>query len=641
MGAEGSDGNPDARDLRNFMRSLLRDVWALETMLHEGRLESGVERIGAEQETVLIKGASRPAGCNMEVLEALKDGQFTTELARFNVELNLTPLPFHGDCLSKLEHELESKLKKLREVANARSADVVLTGILPTLRLEDLSLDNMTPRPRYRQLNDALTRLRGEAYEFRIAGTDELLIKHDSVMTEACNTSFQVHLQTEPRDFARFYNIAQAIAAPVLAAATNSPILFGRRLWQETRIAVFQQAVDTRSSRYFLHERSPRVSFGRSWVRRSPLELFQEDIARYRVLLDLGHAPEDPFAALAAGRVPKLAALQLHNSTVYRWNRPCYGVYEGKPHLRIENRVLPSGPSTLDEVANAAFWLGLMKGMAAEVEDITQRMDFAEARANFLAAARQGLGTQVNWLDKRMVPVSNLILDELLPAARRGLAAARIEPRDADRYLGVIEGRVRSGQTGSRWMLESLRTMGGRGTRSQQMAALTATSIARQQEGKPVHEWPLAKLTEGASFRHAYSRVEQIMTTDVVTVNEEELVDLVARIMDWNVLRYVPVEDDQNRMVGLVSQRALLRYLSRDRERLGEQLAVKAIMHKGEDLIVVAPETRTLEALELMRSHRVGCLPVVKDGHVVGVVTERDFMTVAGQLLEQTLRTEE
>ncbi|MGE0708595.1 MAG: CBS domain-containing protein [Planctomycetota bacterium] len=641
MGEQIVLGNPKPEDLRHFMKCLLNDVWALETMLRRGMVESGVRRIGAEQEIVLVEAANRPAMINLQVLEALKDSDFTTELPRFNVEVNFPPLPFSGGSLRQLEGMLIAKVEKLRGVVRSLGADVVLCGILPTLRVQDIGLHAMTPYERYRALNDALSRLRGDPYELRINGADELIIKHDSVMLEACNTSFQVHLQVDPDDFARSYNLAQLLAAPTLAVAVNSPVLFGRRLWKETRVAVFQQAVDTRTSSYFLQDHSSRVHFGRRWVQRSALELFQEDISRFRVLLGTGNPPVDPFQELAEGRTPRLGALQLHNSTVYRWNRACYGISEGKPHLRIENRVLPAGPTIHDEVANAAFWLGLMNATPRVYGDVKDKLAFENVRANFVAAARRGLGAQLTWLNGTMIPVTELILTELLPLARSGLEQAKIDTGDIDRYLGTIEARVKSRQTGAQWQLSSLEAMQGRGTLSQQLTAITATTITHQVENVPVHEWPLASLAAATRFKESYARIDQIMTTDVFTVNQEELLELVARIMDWNNIRYVPVEDDKLQLVGLISHRAMLRYLARDcTSQEGKQIPVKQIMHKVEDdLITVGPDCSTLDALELMRTHRVGCLPVVKDGRLAGIATERDFMRIAAQLLEHQLRT--
>lgn len=622
--------------LRLFMRSLLDDVRALATMLSEGWIESGVRRVGAEQEMFLVGPGFRPAPIAVEVLERLNDSRYTTELARFNLETNLRPLPFGGRCLSQMEQELGRLVERAREVAQELGADVALCGILPTLRKSDLGLDNMAPVPRYFALNDAMTKLRGGAYEFQIKGVDELIVKHDSVMLESCNTSFQVHFQVGGEEFAKLYNIAQALAGPVLAAATNSPLLFGRRLWRETRIALFQQAVDTRSSSHHLRERQPRVSFGREWVRESVVELFQDDIARFKILIG-GELDEDPFASLRSRTPPKLKALCLHNGTVYRWNRPCYGITDGKAHLRIENRYLPSGPSVLDEIANAALWLGLISAMARDVDDVTLRITFEDAAANFTAAARNGLVSELTWLDGKEVPARDLLLDELIPLARSGLERGGIDPADISRYLDVVEDRVRCRQTGSQWFHSSLTAMKGKGTEGERMSALTA-SLVRQQKGSlPVSTWQPATIEEAGGWGNHYVRVEQFMSTDLFTVHEDEPVDLVASLMDWEKIRHVPVEDNEHRLVGLVSYRSLIHLLAQGAfSHRQAPIPVSEVMKR--DLVTVAPDTTTQAAVSLMKEKHIGSLPVVKDGRLIGIVTERDFMDIARELLEEKLR---
>ncbi|MDH3284836.1 MAG: CBS domain-containing protein [Acidobacteriota bacterium] len=622
--------------LRRFMRDLLNDLRALETMLEEGRIESGVRRIGAEQEMFLIDSSWRPAPKALEVLEKIDDGRFTTELGLFNLEVNLDPLKFGGDCLSRMERQLDELLEKGRQAARAVGADILLVGILPTLRKSDLEIENMTPMPRYHALNDAMNALRGGAYDFHIRGIDELIVRHDSVMLEACNASFQVHFQVGGSEFARLYNIAQAVAGPVLAVSTFSPLLFGRRLWRETRIALFQQSVDTRSSQDHLRERSPRVSFGRSWVDRSVVELYKEDIARFRALIAT-EPEEDPFLRLARGEAPELKALRLHNGTVYRWNRPCYGVMDGVPHLRIENRVFPAGPTNRDEIANAALWYGLIAELANEHEDIGQVMMFEHALENFETAARHGLGAEFTWLGGEQIRAQKLILERLIPCARRGLQRSGIDAEDIDRYLGVIEGRVSSRMTGSRWVLASLDAMKDGGTAGERANALTAAIFNRQQEAVPAHEWPCARLEEAGGWKNNYLKVEQYMTTDLYTVHGDEPIDLVANLMQWQKIRHVPVEDNQHRLIGLVSYRHLLRLLASgalaDRE---SGIPVSEIMTK--DPVTAYPEMSTLEATQLMKEKKVACLPVVKDGRLVGIVTERDFMVIARELLEQRLR---
>jgi len=624
----------DPESIRHFTKSILRDLNALERMVEDGMIESGVRRCGAEQELFLVDRGWRPAPVSGDVLERLpKDGPYTTELARFNLEMNLPPLRLEGTVFSEMESRILEMLGEVRKAADGADAEVILAGILPTLSKSDLSLDNITPKPRYYALNEALTRLRGGEYRLRIEGTDELNLKHDSVMLESCNTSAQFHLQVSADEFVDFYNISQVVLAPILAAGVNSPLLFGKRLWAETRIALFQQSLDTRSATLHLREMSPRVRFGEKWAEDSVIELFQEDIARFRVLMAT-QVEEDPFELLDRGEIPELDALQLHNSTVYRWNRPCYGITDGKPHLRIECRALPSGPSVVDEVANAAFWIGLVMGMADRVGDVRERMEFEEAKANFLAAARLGLNARFDWFGGESISARRLILDRLLPVARKGLAGCGIDDEDATRYMDVVEARVESEHTGAHWMVKSLAGMGGEGSRGERLAALTAAVFERQSTERPVHEWELADLSERGDWRPNFMTVEQYMRTQLVTVNEHELVDLVAFLMDREQIRHVLVEDDEHGLVGLVSYRSLLRLMAEG--RASEEEPVGEIME--EDPISISPETPTLEAIEIMREKNVSCLPVVKGGKLVGLVTERDFMPIAYQLLSDRLQ---
>ncbi len=636
MGDQTANRDLSGEDLRAFMKRVLTDLRALEQMIAAGMIERGVRRVGAEQEMFLVDGAMRPAMRALDVLREVDDPRFTTEIGLFNLEANLDPRIFGGDCLSPLEAQLDDVLAAARRAAGACQTDVVLTGILPTIRKSDLGLDAMTPIERYFALNRAMSRMRGGAYEFRIKGIDELIVNHDSVMVEACNASFQVHFQVGAEEFANLYNIAQFITGPILAVAANSPLLFGRRLWRETRIAVFRQSVDTRSTNQHLRERSPRVTFGRSWVRNSVIELFQEDISRFRALLGV-EDDEDPFASLERGQTPRLKSLRLHNGTVYRWNRACYGLTDGKPHLRIENRVLPAGPTPIDQVANAALWFGMISAMAAEHEDLAGEVEFDVAKGNFFAAAQHGLAAQFTWLDGKVYPARELLLERLIPDARQGLATAGIDQADIDRYLGIIERRVEAGVTGADWLLGSLGSMKDKGTAGERLNALTAATLARQKEGRPIAEWEPARLEEAGGWKFNYLRVEQFMVTDLFTVQEDELIDLVANLMEWERIRHVPVEDPQHRLVGLVSYRNLLRVLAQGRGG-GDQstIAVSEVMKK--DPVTVAPEANTLEAIALMRRHKIGCLPVVKDGRLVGLVTDHEFMDIAAELLEQKLR---
>lgn len=646
MGEQHVSEQANEEQLQAFMRALLDDVAALERLLQEDRIESGVRRIGAEQEMFLVDRALRPAPLALEVLEQAADDRLTTELARFNLEANLTPLPFGGDCLRRLEAELSDVVGRAVEAARAVGADVLLAGILPTLRAGDLRLESLTPAPRYHELNRALRELRQGDFRVSIHGLDELEMTHDNILLESCNTSFQVHFQVGAREFAPLYNLAQAVTAPVLAAAVNSPLLLGQRLWHETRIALFESSVDTRPSEREGRQHRPRVHFGDGWVQGGALDLFREDIARFRVIMT-AETGEPPLSVLARGEVPDLKALRVHNGTVYRWNRPCYGVSAGVAHLRIESRALPAGPTILDEVANAAFFFGLMSGLAAEHPRIDLEMPFEDAKANFFAAARHGLKAQLTWTGGRSFPAPELILAHLLPAARGGLAAAGIDAADIDRYLGVVEERVRRGQTGAQWALGSLASMAGQGTSELQCRALSAAMLARQQEearsggsGRPVHTWePAALEADRDLLRDSYRTVGQFMSTDLFTVRPTDIVDFAASVMDWRHVRHVPVEDDQGRLVGVVSHRALLRLVTRGAAAAPDGSGpptVASIMRT--DPVTITPETPTLEAMRIMREQRVGCLPVIAGERLVGIVTERDLLDVSATLLEAFLR---
>ena len=638
MGQHNVKRKADPSVLRQFTNHLMQDVRALELMLHENMFETGVRRIGAEQELFMIDERGEPAPIIEEVLERNTDERIVTELTKFNIEFNMDPLEYGGDCFRQMEQSTDTLVEKVRALTQEVGGEPIMTGILPTAHLSDFAMDYMTPRPRYYALNDALSRLRGGPGQYQIRGIDELFLKHDSIMLEGCNTSFQTHFQVSPEEFPRYYNIAQVVAAPCLAAATNSPLLFGKRLWRETRIALFQQAVDTRSSNLYLREMRPRVHFGTDWVDESVLEIFKEDISRFRVLLttDLDEYPLD---VLEEGGVPNLMALQLHNGTVYRWNRACYGITNGKPHLRIENRVLPSGPTVIDEIANAVFWYGLVGGLANEYQDVSEHMDFDETRHNFIAAARNGLAAQFTWLDDTKRPAHELILDTLLPRAEEGLRESDIDSDDIDRYLGVIQKRVESQQTGAQWQLDSLTRMKEVGSRAERLGAITRAMVERQKEGQPVHEWPLATLEEGYTPTAMQdTNVEDYMTTELFTVHEEESIEFVARLMDWQRIRHVLVEDEQHRLVGLISHRTLLRHMAERSEMPEGGVPVRDIM--VEDPISVSPERPTLEAVQMMREHQIGALPVVREDRLVGIITERDFIQIAGNLLDDTLKGE-
>jgi len=622
---------------KNFVSSILKDMKALEIMLEKGMFEKDITRIGAEQEFCFIDKNYRPALIGLEVLEQLKDDHFTTELAKFNLEANLDPLIFEGNAFSKLESDLRDLTGRADEMAKKYGARLLLTGIMPTIMKDDLDFENITPYERYKALNQAMIKHRGGEFEFHIKATDELITKHSTMLFEACNTSFQIHLQINPDEFVHKYNWAQAIAGPVLAASTNSPMLFGRRLWEETRIAVFEQTVDLKNQKNPEREQKSRVDFGTDWLQESVTEIFKYDVAYYRLLL-ASDIKEDALEMLKEGKIPKLKALSLHNGTIYKWNRPCYGVTNGKPHLRIENRYIPAGPTIIDEISNAAFWLGLMEGMPEDICDISEQLDFDVAKLNFHKAAQMGLSAQFTWRDGKVHTAQELILNKLLPFSRAGLEKMNIDESDIDKYLGVIKERVEKHQTGSIWIVRSFNNLKKNGTREEAVVAVTAGMLKRQYESKPVHEWDFPSIEESGSWANKFQYVHQVMSKELYTVQEDDLVELVSNLMNWRKIHHVPVENEDGEVVGIISAGDIIKYYCKQTE--DDNLTVTDIMIK--DPVTVPAKTKTSEALKIMRKNNLGCLPVVKDKKLIGILTEFDFVYMAEYLFEelQNIETE-
>ncbi|MBK7707454.1 MAG: CBS domain-containing protein [Acidobacteria bacterium] len=634
MGEHKVTTENDEAQLRQFTRAVLDDLQALEMMIRGGYMENDVLRIGAEQEMFLVKSSMHPAPLAMEIIEDVNDPRLTTEIGRFNIEANLSPLDFSGDCLKVLEAEINEMVGIVRGSAKKFNADVLLTGILPTIQSSDLVERNLTPSPRYHELNRILTALHGTERVVHIKGLDELRIHVQDTFVEFCNTSFQVHLQVPMNRFVEYYNWAQALSAPILASAVNSPVLLGHRLWHESRLALFQHAVDSRSPVHQERSHPARVTFGRNWVEDSILDVFHEDVARFRILLTR-QLEEDSLESLKEGRIPGLDAWRMHNGTIWRWNRACYGVMNGKPSMRVEVRFLPSGPTVADEMANAAFFLGLMMSMPEEFGDVTKRMSFDDAKNNFFTTARYGLKSQIVWLDGQSFRTARLILEELLPRARHGLEKVGVDSADIERYLGILEERVKNEKTGSQWVLDSLAAMDKKAKVNVRMRTITSAMLENQYNCLPLHEWPLAVISEKSDWIDNYRTVEQFMSKDLFTVRPQDVIDLAASLMNWKHIRHIPVEDDSGKLVGILSHRDLMKLMT---EHCGEEIVVRDVMKT--ELITATPETSSLEALKTMRDNDIGCLPVIRNEKLVGLITDFDFLTVSVKLFEERLRSE-
>ncbi|MFD0863191.1 CBS domain-containing protein [Sungkyunkwania multivorans] len=603
-----------AEDRAIYSRQLLNDVAALGQMLDQGLFERQPLRIGAEQEFCLVDKDWYPAPKALEILERLKDDHFTTEIALYNLEVNLEPLILEGRCFSKLHKEVISMISKVNDAAKVFKTKPLLTGILPTIMPKHLKENFMTPAERYFALNETMRSLRGRNFDLHIKGIDEVSLMHDSVLFEGCNTSFQAHLQIDPYDFVKSFNWSQAIAGPVLSICANSPILQGKELWDETRIALFAQSIDTRASSYQLNEREARVSFGQSWATGTAVDIFKENIVRFRSVITTDFE-KDSLQELSNGTIPKLRALNLHNGTVYRWNRPCYGITDGKPHLRIECRYIPAGPSIVDEIANMVFWIGLMSGRPAKFDEVDKKMDFKDVKSNFFNAARYGMASQMYW-EGKLIPVDQLILGELIPMAAKGLKKVDIDPKDIEYYLNIIRDRVK-GQNGSRWCRLSYRKLNVKYKKIDASRALVAAIYKNQKEERPISSWEV--IDEDIEITaERYKKVNQLMNRSVITANENDSAEFVAAIMEWKNIHHMPIIDDAGKLKGLVTTTDI-----EGMKSAGKTAAVSEFMKT--DIVVVNPETEIAQAKDIMENAQIGCLPIINYGSLVGIITRSDF----------------
>lgn len=490
MGLEIDRESFEAEEYERFGARLETSLEVLDRLLSTPGFGSGEASLGAELEVSLVDEGGRPLPLNHSVLDASVDPRLTVELDRFNLESNLRHGPMRGRPFAFLAHEMRGALDEMTRAAAVCGAGVALIGILPTLTREDLEADAMTDAPRYRALSASLRRLREEPFRLQIRGEDELSLRCHDVTYEGAATSLQLHLRVAPERFAALYNAVQIATPLVLAASGNSPTFLGHRLWEETRVALFKQAVDHRKERGRGGE-PPRVFFGSGWVDGAD-ELFRENVRRHAILLPVMDA-EDPEQALAEGRVPGLRELRLHQGTVWRWNRAIFDPAEGG-HLRIEMRVLPAGPTVVDMVANAAFQIGLALSLAPEIAAWRERLRFEDVHQDFYRAARDGLAAHLAWpaepgASGRSVSAQPL-LESLLERAQQGLDAALVDREDSTRWLRVFEQRVRTGQTGSAWQRRALAAAERTRPRSEALAHVFRHYRVHSERGEPVASWP-------------------------------------------------------------------------------------------------------------------------------------------------------
>ncbi|MCZ7456364.1 glutamate-cysteine ligase family protein [Streptomyces sp. WMMC940] len=478
----------DRRRYRNKMQDCL-DTFAL--MLRESRFESERPQVGLEIELNLVDGAAEPAMRSTDVLEAIADPAWSSELGRFNLEINIPPRRLTAGGPDAWEQEIRDALNHAEDRAAPVGAHLAMVGILPTLQQKDVGEAALSENPRYRLLNEQVFAARGEDLRIAVDGVDRLRTYADTITPEAACTSTQFHLQVSPDEFAGYWNAAQAVAGVQIALAANSPFLFGKELWRETRIPLFEQATDTRPEEIKVQGVRPRVWFGERWIT-SVFDLFEENLRYFPALLPLCD-DQDPGETLEGGDIPELAELTLHNGTIYRWNRPVYAVANDRPHLRVENRVLPAGPTVADILANGAFYYGLTRALVEEERPVWSRMSFSAAEDNLHTAARHGIDARLYWPGMGEVPAAELVLRRLLPLAHRGLELSGMDAQWREPLLGIIEQRCVTGRNGAVWQAEMFHRIDSTAhvTRHEALRRMTRQYIDFMHLNAPAHTWPV------------------------------------------------------------------------------------------------------------------------------------------------------
>ncbi|WP_457207925.1 glutamate-cysteine ligase family protein [Nocardioides sp. P5_C9_2] len=486
MGEEVEQQEFSRADRTRHREKVRRNLDVFARMLREARFDTDDPMTGLEVELNLVDDRGDPALKNAEVLEAIAQPDFQTELGQFNIEINVPPATLREGGLTTFEDSLRRSLNDAEAASSEVGAHQVMIGILPTLAEGHMSRASLSANPRYKLLSEQILDARGEDITINISGRDRLSTTADSIVPEAACTSTQFHVQTAPDDFAAYWNASQAIAGVQLAVAANSPYLLGKELWRETRIPLFEQATDTRSEELKVQGVRPRVWFGERWVT-SVFDLFEENVRYFPALLPITDE-EDPLEVLESGGTPELSELRLHNGTIYRWNRPVYDIAHGVPHLRVENRLLAAGPTVADTIANAAFYFGLVRHLAESERPLWSQMSFSAAEENFHVAAQQGVDAQIYWPGIGQVRATELVLRRLLPMAHQGLDAWGVEADVRDRLLGIIEQRCLLGMTGADWFVGQMRRRSDMETYDALRATLQDYR-SRMHTNEPVHTW--------------------------------------------------------------------------------------------------------------------------------------------------------
>ncbi|MCU1659587.1 MAG: hypothetical protein JWO57_4243 [Pseudonocardiales bacterium] len=492
MGEDVARTEFSRHDRQRYREKVRRSLDVFARMLTEAKFDFERPMTGLEIEFNLIDDEQNPAMRNADVLNAIANDDFQTELGQFNIEINVPPRSLAGSAADDLERELRASLNDAEERSRPLGAHIVMIGMLPTLTADHLTGQALSANPRYALINEQIFAARGEDLHISIDGPERLSTYADTIAPEAACTSVQFHLQVSPQSYADHWNAAQCLAGVQLALGANSPFLFGKELWRETRVALFEQATDTRPDELKAQGVRPRVWFGERWIT-SIFDQFEENVLYFPALLPICDG-EEPGEVLERGDTPLLAELRMHNGTIYRWNRPVYDVFRGRPHLRVENRVLPAGPTVVDVLANGAFYYGMLRRLAEADRPVWSQMSFAAAEDNFNAGARHGIDAKIFWPGLGEVPATELVLRRLLPLAHEGLAAWGVDSAVADRLLGVIEQRCITHTNGAEWQARTFHRIEDERQpldRRESLREMLRRYVEHMHSNEPVHTWDI------------------------------------------------------------------------------------------------------------------------------------------------------
>ena len=473
MGSEISHRVFTKEDFIAFEKALFHEHEYVKGLFAKGsEIFSNKYRIGYELEVCILDSDNLPNPINKEILDDIHSPLFTNELAKYDLEINGNVFELNGDAPLKLDEDMLSLWDEGQASAKKFNAELGLFGVLPSLKLKHFNKTLFqSDMHRYTLVSQRMRELRHEPVKILFQGEDEVSLEKDDVMLEALGTSLQIHLQIPFDESVAYYHAALLASVVLLGFSANSPLVLGKRAWHESRIAIFEQSVDTRNKERREHGDEKRVHFAHGYIN-SWMDLFEQNNAFKIIFADVKELP-----------VSELHHFSLHNGTIWRWIRPILDRdKDGKHTLRLELRALPSGPTLIDTQVNIWFFIGLIEGFVKSKIDL-QKIPFETLKDDFYSVAKTGLNTKFHEpKDTKKVSLKEWILNDGLSLTKIGLDSFGIA--DADEYLNIIKERTSNGQNGASWQLEHFKKFNN-------IPKLMEDYMKNSEQNIPVHKWSL------------------------------------------------------------------------------------------------------------------------------------------------------